>query len=51
VTATDEVAAKALVNDITNDQRLSMQAQSEKEYYDSQTQSAVPIESPGFSLR
>jgi putative ABC transport system permease protein len=48
VTATDEVAAKALVNDITNDQRLSMQAQSEKEYYDSQTQSAVPIEFAGI---
>lgn len=47
LTATDEVTAKALINDITNDQRLGMSAQSEKEYFDSQQQGAQPIQFAG----
>ncbi|SPE39886.1 conserved membrane hypothetical protein [Candidatus Sulfopaludibacter sp. SbA3] len=43
VLARDPVAAKALVNDIDNDQRLGMHAISEKEYYELQTASGVPI--------
>src|SRR5262249_53183917 len=48
VQATNEVTAKALVNDINNDQRLSMSAMSEKEYYDLQTASGAPIEFTGI---
>ncbi len=43
VQATDAVAAKALVNEIDNDQRLNMHALSEKEYYELQTASGEPI--------
>ena len=39
VRATDAVAAEALVNSINDDQRLNMNAMSEKEYYDQQTSS------------
>ncbi len=46
--ATDAVAAKALVNDISNDQRLQLTAVSEHDYYEQQTASAVPIESTGI---
>jgi len=46
--ATDAVAAKALVNDINNDQRLGMEAMGEKEYYDRDTAGAVPIQYTGF---
>jgi putative ABC transport system permease protein len=48
VQAQDEVAAKALANDIGNDRRLELQAESEKEYYDRQTAQAVPIEYTGI---
>jgi len=48
VRATDAVTATALVNDINNDQRLNMNALSEKAYYDLQTRSAIPIEYIGF---
>jgi putative ABC transport system permease protein len=44
VTASDAVSAKALVEDINNDQRLGMHAQSEKDYYDLQTAQGAPIE-------
>lgn len=44
----DAVTAKALVNDINNDQRLNMNALSEKDYYDAQTVSAAPIEYIGI---
>jgi putative ABC transport system permease protein len=44
VEATDAVSARALVNDINNDQRLNMTAQSEQEYYEAQTTSAAPVE-------
>jgi putative ABC transport system permease protein len=48
VRATDEVTAKALIDDINNDQRLSMNARSEREYYEEQTASAAPIEYTGI---
>jgi len=47
VMASDAVAAKALVNDINNDQRLAMDALSEKEYYDRETANAAPIQFTG----
>ena len=48
VQATDAVTARALVNDINNDQRLNMSAQSEQAYYEAQTNSAAPIEFTGI---
>jgi putative ABC transport system permease protein len=48
VQAADEASAKALVDDINNDQRLSMTAMLEKEYYDLQTASGAPIEFIGI---
>jgi len=48
VAARDEVTAKALINDISGDQRLELTALSEKEYYDQQTTSAAPIEYTGI---
>ncbi|MGD0497322.1 MAG: ABC transporter permease [Bryobacteraceae bacterium] len=48
VRAVDEVAAKALVNDIANDQRLNMTAQPEQGYYELQTAQAAPVEYTGF---
>ena len=48
VEATDPVTARALVNDINNDQRLNMTAESEQEYYEAQTTSAAPIEFIGI---
>src|SRR5438477_9469195 len=50
VRATDAVTAKALINDINNDQRLNMNALSEREYYDLQTRSAAPIEFTGVFI-
>jgi putative ABC transport system permease protein len=48
VRATDAVAAKALINEVENDQRLNMHALSEKEYYDLQTASGAPIQAIGI---
>jgi putative ABC transport system permease protein len=48
VQATDAVTAKAMVNEINNDQRLGMHAMSEKEFYDLQTISGAPIEAIGI---
>ncbi len=48
VQATDAVAAKALVNDISGDQRLNMDAISEKDYYEQQTSQGAPIEFVGI---
>ncbi len=48
VRATDEVAAKALVNDISNDQRLDMTAMPERQYYELQTSQAAPVEYTGI---
>ena len=42
--ATDAVAADALVQDLSNDQRLNATALLEKDYYDKQTSSARPIQ-------
>ncbi|SPE31449.1 conserved membrane hypothetical protein [Candidatus Sulfopaludibacter sp. SbA6] len=48
VQASDGVTAKALINDINNDQRLSMNAVAETEYFAAQTISAAPIEYTGI---
>jgi putative ABC transport system permease protein len=48
VRAPDTAAAAALVNGINDDQRLNMNAVSEKEYYALQTVSARPIEFLGI---
>jgi putative ABC transport system permease protein len=48
VRAPDAAAAAALLNSINDDQRLNMNAVSEKEYYDLQTRSAAPIEFLGI---
>jgi putative ABC transport system permease protein len=48
VAARDEVAAKALINDIGSDQRLELTAISEEEYYSQQTSNALPIEYTGI---
>jgi putative ABC transport system permease protein len=46
--ATDALAAKALINDIANDQRLNLDAMSEVDYYQAQTNSGVVIEYLGI---
>jgi len=46
--AVDAVAAKALINDINNDQRFDLTAKSEQEYYDQQTVNATPIRDVGL---
>jgi ABC-type antimicrobial peptide transport system permease subunit len=48
VRAVDEVAADALVKDLSGDQRLNVNAVSEKEYYDKQTASAAPVQFIGI---
>ena len=48
VRAPDAVTAAALVKSINDDQRLNMNAVSEKEYYALQTQAAAPIEFLGI---
>ncbi len=48
VRATDEVAAAALINDLKTDQKLNVDAISEKEYYAAQTNSAAPIKYLGI---
>jgi putative ABC transport system permease protein len=44
VRAVDSVAAKVLINSIKDDQRLNLEAVSEREYYDKQTVSAAPLQ-------
>lgn len=46
--AVDEVALQALINDITGDRRLNLDAVSEKSYYESQTSAAAPIQILGL---
>lgn len=46
--ARDAVTAKALINDISNDQRLELTAESEHDYYAEQTASGAPIEATGI---
>jgi putative ABC transport system permease protein len=48
VRAADAGTATALLNSINDDQRLNMNAVSEKEYYELQTRSAAPIEFLGI---
>ncbi|MEO8370963.1 MAG: ABC transporter permease [Candidatus Solibacter sp.] len=48
VRASDAVSAKALVNDINNDQRLNMNAVSEPDYYSAQSAAAAPVEYIGI---
>jgi putative ABC transport system permease protein len=48
IAARDAVAANALINDISNDQRLELTAMSEREYYAQQTASGAPIEAIGI---
>jgi len=48
VRATDDITAAALLKSINDDQRLNMNAVSEKEYYALQTVSAAPIEYLGI---
>jgi putative ABC transport system permease protein len=50
VKATDAVAARALINDLNNDQRLAVHAQSEDEYFAAQTAQAVPLEYTGIMV-
>jgi putative ABC transport system permease protein len=46
--AQDEVAADALIKQLSNDQRVNVTAQSEQSYYDAQTASGLPITLLGF---
>lgn len=48
IRASDPVAAQALINDISADQKLNMAARSEKEYFDAQTVSGAPIQFMGI---
>ncbi len=48
VRAADEVAADALIKDLSADQRLNVAAVSEKDYYDKQTASAAPVQFIGI---
>ncbi|MBX5497287.1 MAG: ABC transporter permease [Bryobacteraceae bacterium] len=48
VRATDAVAVAALVNDLESDKRLNVSARTEKDYYESQTQSGAPIQFLGI---
>ena len=50
VKATDAVAARALINDLNDDQRLGVHAQSEDEYFAAQTAQAVPLEYTGIMV-
>ncbi len=46
--ATDEVTAAALIKSLENDRRLNVTVMSERDYYTSQTSSAIPIQSLGI---
>lgn len=48
IRATDDVAAQALSNDLSNDRRLNAEVISEKKYYEDQTSSAAPIQFLGI---
>ncbi len=48
LTATDAVAVNALINDLTGDPRLNVDAVTEKSYYEAQTSSGALIESLGI---
>lgn len=46
--ATDEVSMQALINNLTNDRQLNVDALSERNYYAQQTSSALPIQALGL---
>ncbi|MFN0111050.1 MAG: ABC transporter permease [Blastocatellia bacterium] len=46
--ATDEVAKQALINDLTSERQLNVDAVSERAYYESQTSAAAPIQFLGI---
>lgn len=46
--ATDEVAMQALINNLTNDRQLNVDAVTERAYYASQTSAATPIQALGI---
>jgi putative ABC transport system permease protein len=48
VNAQDEVAAKALINRISDDQRLLLEAKFERDYYAAQMSSAMPVQVLGI---
>lgn len=48
VRATDELSRNALINDLKTDQRLNVDARTEKDYYAQQTVSAIPIAALGM---
>jgi putative ABC transport system permease protein len=48
IRATDATTVKALVNSINEDTRLNASARTEKEYFDSQTVSATPVQFLGL---
>lgn len=50
VKATDAVTARALINDLNDDQRLAVHAESEDEYFAAQTAQAVPLEYTGIMV-
>jgi len=50
VKATDAVTARALINDLNDDQRLAVHAQSEDDYFAAQTAQAVPLEYTGIMV-
>ena len=50
VRATDAAAVPALINSLNDDRRLNVDAQTEKAYYESQTDSAAPLEFLGIFI-
>jgi ABC-type antimicrobial peptide transport system permease subunit len=46
--ASDDVSRQALVNDLTEDRRLNVDAVTEKSYYAAQTSAALPIQALGY---
>ena len=48
VRATDPVAVRALIDDVNNDRQLNCTAQTEREYYELQTNSGAPVEYVGI---
>ncbi len=48
VRAQDEVAAQALINKMSGDQRLLLEAEPEREYYAEQMSSAAPVQALGI---
>jgi putative ABC transport system permease protein len=50
IRAEDSVAAAALINDLNNDQRLNVTAQTEREYYQAQNASAMPLQALGIFI-